>query len=164
MTRHRAAPSSDLDNAGAVLTRAWPAPSRTARAYTGTSGSFAPDVSLDPRVLGALATLAALLSGAVGAAADPTASVAPLSSPLHWHICDAYNESFLCSELAVPIDYARPADGNLKLAIKRRGGDRLPLHKNKLKCCLRGHLDLNQTDRPIVVGLTNIKIISSGWA
>ena len=55
-------------------------------------------------------------------------------------------------------------DGDLKLAIKRRGGDRLPLHKNKLKCCLRGHLDLNQTDRPIVVGLTNIKIISSGWA
>jgi pimeloyl-ACP methyl ester carboxylesterase len=126
VTRHRAAPSSDLDNAGAVLTRAWPAPSRTARAYTGTSGSFAPDVSLDPRVLGALATLAALLSGAVGAAADPTASVAPLSSPLHWHICDAYNESFLCSELAVPIDYARPADGNLKLALVERPANDAP--------------------------------------
>jgi pimeloyl-ACP methyl ester carboxylesterase len=77
-------------------------------------------------VLGALATLAALLSGAVGAAADPTASVAPLSSPLHWHICDAYNESFLCSELAVPIDYARPADGNLKLALVERPANDAP--------------------------------------
>jgi pimeloyl-ACP methyl ester carboxylesterase len=78
-------------------------------------------MSLDPRVLGALA---ALLSGAVGAGADPTTSAVPISSHLHWHICKSFDQSFLCSELAVPIDYTRPSAGNLNLAlIERRATD-----------------------------------------
>ena len=53
--------------------------------------------------------------------------MAPASSHLHWHSCDAYYESFLCSELAVPIDYARPADGNLKLALVERPATDAPV-------------------------------------
>jgi pimeloyl-ACP methyl ester carboxylesterase len=69
---------------------------------------------LDPRALGAVVGLAALLSGTAGAGAgaDPATS-----SHLNWHNCDANYETFLCSELAVPIDYAEPAGGSLKLAL-----------------------------------------------
>jgi pimeloyl-ACP methyl ester carboxylesterase len=84
----------------------------------------------DLRALGALGALAALLTGAAGAAgagAAPSSSLAPVSSQLHWHSCDAYDESFLCSELAVPIDYAHPADGNLELALVERPASDTPV-------------------------------------
>jgi pimeloyl-ACP methyl ester carboxylesterase len=77
--------------------------------------------------LRALAAMAALLSGAAGAGAGLTTSAPPASSHLHWHKCDAYFESFLCSELAVPIDYGRPADGNLKLALVERPATDAPV-------------------------------------
>jgi pimeloyl-ACP methyl ester carboxylesterase len=68
--------------------------------------------------LRALAALAALLSGAAGAGAGPATSAGHGSSHLLWHNCDrSFYGSFQCSELAVPIDYARPADGNLNLAL-----------------------------------------------
>ena len=85
---------------------------------------MSPDVKPDLR---ALAALAALFSGAAGAGAGPAPSVAPASSHLNWHNCDAYHESFLCSELAVPIDYARPSAGSLKLALIERPATDAPV-------------------------------------
>ncbi len=77
--------------------------------------------------LRALAALAALLSGATGAGAGPASSVAPASSDLHWHICKSFDQSFLCSELAVPIDYTRPSAGSLKLALIERPATDAPV-------------------------------------
>ncbi len=81
----------------------------------------------DLRALAGLAALVPAVTGAGGAGAAPSSSVAPVSSQLHWHTCDAYYESFLCSELPVPIDYARPADGNLKLALVERPATDAPV-------------------------------------
>jgi len=77
--------------------------------------------------LRALAALAALVSGATGAGAGPVPSVAPASSQLRWHICKSFDQSFLCSELAVPIDYSQPSAGSLKLALIERPATDAPV-------------------------------------
>jgi pimeloyl-ACP methyl ester carboxylesterase len=82
---------------------------------------------LDPRALGTVGVLAALLTGATGAGAAPSPSVAFAASHLQWHNCHAYHETFLCGDLAVPIDYARLADGNLKLALIERPATDVPV-------------------------------------
>ena len=51
----------------------------------------------------------------------------PASSHLHWHICKSFDQSFLCSELAVPIDYTRPSAGNLNLALIERPATDAPV-------------------------------------
>ena len=85
---------------------------------------MSPDVKPDLH----LAALAAVFSGAAGAGAGPAPSVeASASSHLNWHNCGAYHESFLCSELAVPIDYARPSAGSLKLALIERPATDAPV-------------------------------------
>jgi pimeloyl-ACP methyl ester carboxylesterase len=73
-----------------------------------------------------MAALLTAATGATGAGAVPT-SVVPASSHLHWHSCYAYYETFLCGELAVPIDYARPADGDLNLALVERPANDAPV-------------------------------------